>query len=249
MYHKLKTKAFFPHPIALAFAVVSMQAAGQEEGPPTLEEILVTAQKRVESLQEVPISVSAVTGDKLNNSGVENLEDLTALMPNIHFNQSGFSTQVRVRGIGSDNSQGFEQSVGMYIDDIYYGRAQLFRTPMMDMERAELLRGPQSTLFGKNTVAGALNLSTARPTSDFTGRLSASYSEEFGEQEVNGMLSGPVTEELRARLAVRDYHNDGYMYNTTLRRQEPVTDESAARLSLEYLPTDQLSFFLKEVGS
>ena len=160
---------------ACAYALVPSAYAQVEVEAPRLEELIVTSQKRVESLQDVPISVATLDGSKLAEASIENLEDLTAYLPNIHFTESGFSTQVRVRGIGSDNSQGFEQSVGMYIDGIYYGRAQLFRTPMMDMERAELLRGPQSTLFGKNSVSGALNLSTAKPTDELEAKLSYSH--------------------------------------------------------------------------
>ena len=247
MRSSAKTTGFYRTPltlaIALSFSCLSLPLMAQTA--PVLEEVLVTAQKRVETLQEVPISVSALTGDKLEQAGVENLEDLTAHLPNIHFTETGFSTQVRVRGIGSDNSQGFEQSVGMYIDGIYYGRAQLFRTPMMDMERAELLRGPQSTLFGKNSIAGALNLTTARPTDELEGRLAVSRSDNFGEQEISGVISGPLGDQFRARLAIREYEDEGYMYNAFLRSDQPQSDESSVRLSVDWTATDDLSFYLK----
>lgn len=218
----------------------------QPEAPSsTLEEIIVTSQKRAESLQEVPISVVALSGNKIAEAGIENLEDLTVYMPNIHFTETGFSTQVRVRGIGSGNSQGFEQSVGMYIDGIYYGRAQLFRTPFMDMERAELLRGPQTILFGKNSIAGALNLTTAKPTDYFTGALTASQEFETDQTEVNGFISGPITETLRGRLAVRQYEEDGYITNTYKNQEEPQTEEESVRVSLDWSPIDDLSFYLK----
>ncbi|WP_085978717.1 TonB-dependent receptor plug domain-containing protein [Saccharophagus degradans] len=113
------------------YATTSFAQAPSEGGTKRLEEVLVTAQKRIESIQDVPLSVTAVSGDKLNDSGIENIEDLTVMLPNIHFTETGISTQVRVRGVGSDNSQGFEQSVGMYVDGIYYGRAQLFRSPII----------------------------------------------------------------------------------------------------------------------
>lgn len=215
--------------------------------PVRLEEIIVTSQKIAENLQDVPISVATVTGEKLADAGVENLEDLTAYLPNIHFTETGISTQVRVRGIGSDNSQGFEQSVGMYIDGIYYGRAQLFRSPMMDLERAELLRGPQSTLFGKNSIAGALNLTTAQPTEEFEAKLSSSYEFEHEQTEVNGMVSGPITDTLRARVAVRTYEDLGYMDNTYESKlaTEPYADETAARIIFDWTPSDTLQFNLK----
>lgn len=220
-------------------------AQSNTSSSPKLEEIIVTAQKRVENLQEVPLSVSAVSGDKIEKAGIENLEDLTAYLPNIHFTETGISTQVRVRGIGTDNSQGFEQSVGMYVDGIYFGRAQLFRAPMMDMSRAELLRGPQTTLFGKNSIAGALNLTTARPTNELEGRVSFSHEIEQNQDELNGVISGPLSETVNARLAVRAYTEDGYMDNSYLDIRESGTDEESVRLSLDWQATDKLSVFFK----
>lgn len=239
--HPRFTSLLLPSVVAIS---VTNIAVAQDSGP-RLEEVIVTAQKRAESLQDVPISVAAVTGEKLEDAGIETLEDLTVQIPNIHFTETGFSTQVRVRGIGSDNSQGFEQSVGMYIDGIYHGRAQLFRTPMMDLERAEVLRGPQSTLFGKNSIAGALNLTTARPTEELEGRISFAYEPEYGGQELNAVVSGPLTDSLRARVAIREFQEDGYFRNTFKNTDEPESDESAYRLSLEWDATDSLVLFLK----
>lgn len=256
----LPTHRFALKPLSLAVSLVashaSMFAFAQEaETPPErlepeamdlrLEEVIVTSQKIAENIQDVPISVAAVNAEKLADAGIENLEDLTAYLPNIHFTESGFSTQVRVRGIGSDNSQGFEQSVGMYIDGIYYGRAQLFRTPMMDMQRAELLRGPQSTLFGKNSVSGALNLTTATPTEELEAKFSVSQEFEHNQSEVNGMVSGPLSDTLRARFAFRTYAEDGYYENTFKSVDEADTEENAYRLSFEFTPTDDLSFLFK----
>lgn len=220
-------------------------AYAQDDDVLELEEIVVTAQKRQESLQDVPISVAAVSAERLEETGVDDIEGLTTLMPNIHFTQTGISTQVRVRGIGSDNSQGFEQSVGMYVDGIYYGRAQLFRVPMMDMERAELLRGPQGTLFGKNSIAGALNLTTAKPTDELMGRFSVSHEFEHNQNEFNGVISGPLTDELLGRLAVRTYDEDGYVYNSFLDRGEGEQQNFSIRGTLDYAASDQLSFSLK----
>lgn len=244
-----RTTTFTPKVLSLAIGVICAQSAlptfAQDDNNVRLEEVIVTAQKRAENIQDVPISVAAVTGEKLADAGIENLEDLTAYLPNIHFTESGFSTQVRVRGIGSDNSQGFEQSVGMYIDGIYHGRAQLFRTPMMDMARAELLRGPQSTLFGKNSVSGALNLTTAAPTEEFEARLTGSYEFEHEQEEINGVISGPISDELRGRIAFRTYEEQGYYYNSFKDVDEPDTEESAVRVSLDWTPTENLSFLLK----
>ncbi|SMF54369.1 Outer membrane receptor proteins, mostly Fe transport [Alteromonadaceae bacterium Bs31] len=232
-------------PLALAIAIICTQASITAAEAGKLEEIIVTSQKRAENLQQVPLSVATISGDKLDKSGIANLNDLTAHMPNIHFTETGLSTQVRVRGIGSDNSQGFEQSVGMYVDGIHYGRAQLFRAPMMDMERAELLRGPQSTLFGKNSIAGALNLTTARPTTDPEARLALSQELEFNTTEVNAMFSGPLAESAQARLALRRVSDDGYVVNSYLGKDHPEREETSVRLSFAWQPTDKLEMFIK----
>ena len=121
---------------------------------PVLTEILVTAQKREESLSDVPISVNVISAEVIEAGNINKIADLTEYVPNLTMTETGISTQMYIRGIGSGNNQGFEQSVGQYVDGVYYGRQQLIRAPFFDLERAEVLRGPQSVLFGKNTIAG-----------------------------------------------------------------------------------------------
>ncbi len=231
---------------------LSTTASGQDQENNNnlrLEEIIITAQKRAESMQDVPVSVTSLTADKIEKAGIENIEDLTGFLTNIHFTQTGFSTQIRVRGIGSDNSQGFEQSVGMYVDGIYYGRAQLYRAPMMDLENAELLRGPQGTLLGKNSAAGALILNSAKPTDEFEGHVSLSNEFEFDGTEISGVLSGPLSDSVNARLALRSFEDDGYSYNEFRQRSEPQTDEKAIRISLDWQANEDLDFLLKVENS
>ena len=232
--------------ICTSFLLNASYSKGQENDTALrLEEIIITAQKRAESMQDVPVSVASLTADKIEKAGIENLEDLTGFLTNIHFTQTGFSTQVRVRGIGSDNSQGFEQSVGMYIDGVYYGRAQLFRAPLMDIESAELLRGPQGTLLGKNSAAGALIINSAKPTDEFEGYLSLSRELEFDSNELSGVLSGPLSDSLKARLAVRRSEENGYFFNEFKQTDEPEVDETAVRLTLDWQANDNLDFLLK----
>jgi outer membrane receptor protein involved in Fe transport len=230
--------------VAISLLCASGAAFAQTNEPKILEEVLVTSQKRVQTLQEVPISVAAITGDKIERMGVENLEDLTAYVPNIHFTETGLSTQMRIRGIGSDNSQGFEQSVGVYKDGIYHSRAQLFRAPMFDVERVEVMRGPQGTLFGKNSIAGAVDIITAKPTDEFEGRISGSYETEFKTKELNGFVSGPLSETVNGRLAVRYYDDPGYMVNTFKNSDEPETEEQSIRGSLAWEASDNLDVLL-----
>lgn len=209
-----------------------------------LEEVIVTSMKREKSIMDVPISVAAVTGEKMEKAGIENIEDLTAYVPNLHLTETGLSTQLRIRGVGSDNSQGFEQSVGVYMDGVYRGRAQLLRAPIFDVERIEVMRGPQNTLFGKNSVAGAIDVISAKPSDEFSGKLTASYESEFGTQELSGYLTGGLTDTLSARLAFRQYDDPGYMENTYKGTDEPDSEESAIRASLAWAPSDAFNLTL-----
>ncbi|MCW8832547.1 MAG: TonB-dependent receptor, partial [Colwellia sp.] len=210
-----------------------------------LEVIQVTAQKRSADAQKTPISLNVLGAEDLKEKGIEKIDDLQYSVPNLHMTESGISTQIYIRGIGTGNNQGFEQSVGQYIDGIHYGRQQLLRMPFLDLERVEVLKGPQSILFGKNSVAGALNLSSAKPTQDFNAHFDASYQPEFGATELNGMISGGLTETLSARIAVRDYQEDGYIENTTKQRDETEREEQAYRLSLLWEPSEDMNFLLK----
>lgn len=210
-----------------------------------LPEIIVTAQKREESLADVPISLNVISEEVLENGNINKIADISEYVPNLSMTETGVSTQMYVRGIGSGNNQGFEQSVGQYVDGIYYGRQQLIRAPFFDLERVEVLRGPQSTLFGKNTIAGALNLSTARPTEETEVAISGLYEFESNQTELNAVFSGALTDDVRARLALRGYTEDGYINNTFRSMQEAERDEQSARLSLEWDASDVLSFGLK----
>ena len=116
---------------------------------PVLEEVIVTAQQRAQSLQDVPVSVVAIDAEKISDAGIVNLQGLSEYIPNFSINNTGISTTVTMRGISSGINAGFEQSVGMYNDSVFYGRDRLARIPMVDMERVEILRGPQGILFGK----------------------------------------------------------------------------------------------------
>lgn len=234
------------HLMALAISAALLPSAANLQAQTLeLEEIIVTAQMREQSLQDVPISVSAVSGDKLKDAGIEKIDDLVSFVPNIHLTESGLSTQLRIRGIGSDNNQGFEQSVGLYMDGVSYGRQQLIRAPFLDLERVEVLRGPQSILFGKNSIAGALNMMSAKPTDELEGYISGTYEPDINQREVTAVISGPLSENVSARLAYRSYQEDGYIENTILDRDEPNRDEDALRLTVDWEVNDELKLTFK----
>lgn len=214
-----------------------------------LDQIVVTAQSREQGLQDTPISITAVPAKKLADTGVQKAQDLQFLVPNFTMTETGIATNVFIRGIGSGINQAFEQSVATYVDGVHYPRAQQTRAPFLDLERVEVLRGPQSILFGKNAVAGALNITTAKPTSELEGYLSGSY--EFLDEEyvIEGAVSGPITERLRGRVAGRYRDAEGYVENLTLGRSEPQREDWMVRGQLEYDVSDDFTVSAKaEVG-
>ena len=206
----------------------------EERSGPQLTEIVVTARKVTESIQDAPLSVVVLDGEKMLSAGITKVEELVSYVPNITMSETGIGTNLYVRGIGSGINQGFEQSVGLYIDGIYYGRGQLTRAPFLDLAQAEVLRGPQATLLGNNSIAGALNLTTAKPTDIFESSINGLYEPDHNEQEITGVVSGPLTEQLAARLAVRYKTIDGYIDNVTLNRDEPNREETSGRLTLAW---------------
>lgn len=235
---------------ALSVAVVSSPyAIANEVESFALEEIIVTAQKRAQSLQDVPISVSAMGGDKMSEAGIESLSDLSAYVPNLRVIDGGLTPQLFIRGIGSGSNQGFEQSVGIYTDGVYAGRSLQSRAGFMDLERVEVLRGPQSILFGQSSIAGAVSLISAKPTDEFEGMVSLGHVPEFDETEVNAYISGPLTDSVRARLALRERQEGGFVDNKLRNEDAPELDEQAARLTLDWAVGDLLATFKAEVSS
>jgi len=216
---------------------------------PALEEVLVTATLRTESLQDVPVSVNAMAGEKMQEAGIDKIEDLQAYVPNLSMSETGIGTNIYIRGIGSGINPGFEQSVGMYFDGVSYSRAQLTRAPFLDLARVEVLRGPQNILYGKNSIAGALSLVSARPGQEQEGMVSALYEPDHDEKIVDFMMSGPITDTLGARVAIRKREFGGYIENLTLNRDEPQRDESTIRAILDWDATPDLTAMLKlELG-
>ncbi len=182
----------------------------------------------------MPISIAAVTGDTLENRSIDDLSSLSQSMPNVTINENQIDSTISVRGVTTGNNKGFEQSVAMYFDGISYGRSQLIRTPLVDLERVEVLRGPQPTLFGKNAIAGAISVISAKPTKEFEGKISVSYEMNHEEPQLLGVLSGPLSDTLSARLTVSHRQLDGWIVNTHLNRKEPQRDEDYLRAQLAW---------------
>jgi outer membrane receptor protein involved in Fe transport len=211
-------------------SVIAFSAAGAyaQDDSGVFEEILVTAQKRQQTLQDVPISVAVIGGERLDEIGIDNLDDLAPYVPNFSKGESGAAAIIRIRGIATGSNPAFEQSVVTYLDDVSMSRSPLARMPFMDLERVEVLRGPQNVLFGKNAIAGAISMVSAKPTDEFEGNFSLRYEPDFEDLQATAVLSGPMSDSLRGRLAVRYADYGGYFEkysNETGNDQEFIRDE------------------------
>ena len=212
-------------------------------GRRVIEEIVVTAQKTEQSLRDVPMSVSALGGEQLEDAAVTDPTELVQYTPNVKIS-AGWSaiTTVTIRGFGSPPfGRGIEPSVGIVIDDVFYGRSSFIGDGIFDLERVEVLRGPQGTLFGKNTAAGLMNFTTREPSLDgMEQALTAGLSSHDG-QRLNGALSLPIKAgAMAARVAFRAQRLNSGIHNTTRDAKEGVR-ELAARLKFRWLPSDTLS--------
>lgn len=249
----MNTKLALLGSVALALSATSAfcQEAPKTDPEPVsnLDEIVVTAQARSQNLNDVPVSVSVVSGTQLQSQNLQKLEDIQHLVPNFTMTEVGITTSVFIRGIGSGENQGFEQSVGLYIDGVHYGRAKQTQAPFLDIGRVEVLRGPQSILFGKNSVAGALSITTARPTDTLTASLNTSYEFDAKDFISEGYVSGPLSERIRGRLAARYRKSDGFDFNARTDEKNPRLDELAVRGTLEVdLTSNLLATFKAEVS-
>lgn len=234
--------------LATTVATLAAGALALPATAATLEEVVVTATKRAESLQDVSISMLAVSGETIREESITKMEDLTNSMPAVTVTSNPIGNFIFIRGIGSSTNQGIEQSVSMFHDSIYMGRHQLTRAPFMDIERVEVLRGPQSILFGKNTIGGALHVIAAKPTQENEALVSVMAGQD-GEQEVNLMVSGGLTDTLSGRIAYRDYQYDGFMENLATGNNEAGSDDWTARGTLVWDVSEQTTVTFKHEAS
>jgi outer membrane receptor protein involved in Fe transport len=193
---------------AILFAQVAAGVAHAQTAP--LEEVVVTAQKRAGNLQDTPIAISAVTGDAIEKLNIDDIGAIAAANPSLVYSEAGGEAQLYIRGIGSNIfNVGADQSVATHIDGVYTGRANMGLTQFLDIDRVEILRGPQGTLYGRNATGGAINIISRAPTDEFEGYVSGLVG-SFDRIDVRGAVSGPITENLSGRLAVRRLKDDGY---------------------------------------
>lgn len=222
----------------------SARAEVMQHGP-AIEEIVVTAEKREESINSVPIAISAFTGSDLQQLGVTDTRDLGKLVPGFTAADSGFSTPVyTLRGVGfNDFSYSATSTVGVYEDEVSLPYSVMTKGANFDLQRVEVLKGPQGTLYGRNTTGGTINYIANKPTPDFRIGGQVGYS-RFDTLDADLYISGPLTETLKGRLAATTTQsNDGWQIsNTRPNDRLGKKNKSAVRAALEWQPRDDLSF-------
>jgi len=252
MDQRLFVNQSLTYKIALLFITCTLPvtAVAQNDGEEgyqgkTLEEVIVTAQKREESLSEVPLSISVIDGMTIEKESIQSFAELDERVPNFFVARSPGADAIFIRGLGAGSgSPTLEQSVVMFVDEIYGGNARQFQTPWLDMARVEVLRGPQGTLVGKNTSAGAVRVISRRPTDEFEANATAEYDFELDGPTVFGVLSGPLSESFGLRGAVKYRDVDGYVFNSLTNADEPGTKDLAGRL-VGTFEADNLSIMAK----
>jgi len=231
----------------LALACAAFMTTGASGAYAQLEEVVVTATKREESLKDVAMSVEVVSGDELMAAGITNFAALSDQIPNFFVGDGVVTTNVSMRGTGSGGDRSFEQSVGMFIDNIYMPRSRQYRSPFFDADRVEVLRGPQAVLFGLNSTAGAVAIHTARtrPGDDMTADVTLGYETQFEGTRATVVLGGSPTDTLGVRFAAEYSDSDGFYKNTFTGQEEGDREANLYRISVVWAPSDQFEVDVK----
>jgi len=236
-----------------------------------LGDIIVTARKRQETAQDVPVAVTAISAEQIANRDVTSVEKITAIAPQFSVGRAsnGSGAQLTLRGIGSSSTSiGIEQSVAVVVDGAYYGQGRVIQEGFFDLARVEVLKGPQALFFGKNATAGVISITTADPTAKPEFMIKGGYEFKSQQYRVEGYASMPLTDTLGVRLAARYTKMDGGYYRNEAdtinyteldsatgnftthtaepaKRKAPGEEEFLARATLKWEPTDRLTVNLK----
>lgn len=218
-----------------------------ERSAANLGEVVVTSRRRRELLQEVPIPVSVVSGALAEESGAFNVNRLKEMVPTVQlYSSNPRNTGLSIRGLGTTfglTNDGIDPGVGFYVDGVYYARTAATTLDFIDVEQIEVLRGPQGTLFGKNTVAGAFNVTTRKPTFTPEGRAELSYG-NYGFIQAKASISGPLGEHWAARVSFSGTQRDGLLYNVATQKRVNDLNNLGFRGQLLYEPSDNLQILL-----
>jgi iron complex outermembrane recepter protein len=236
-----------PAPAFAADQAAQTAAAGNGDDAASDADIVVTARRRAETAQDVPLAISVVAGEQIDNTGSFNVGRLQQLTPTLQYYSSNpRNTSLSIRGIGAPfglTNDGFEQGVGIYVDDIYYSRVASATFDFLDVAQIEVLRGPQGTLYGKNTTAGAINISSRQPTFNFEGRVEATVG-NYGFKQAKAAISGPLSNTVAARMAISSTSRRGLIFNVRSGNWINEQDNIGLRGQLLWRPTETLDVTL-----
>ena len=231
-------------------AVLAAEEQGPDASSATRESgdvIIVTARRRQETAQSVPLAISVIRGDSIEATGNFNVVKLQSLAPTLQvYTSNPRNTAVNIRGLGVPfglTSDGFEQGVGIYVDDVYNARVAAATFDFLDVEQVEVLRGPQGTLYGKNTTAGAINITTNQPTFDFEARAELTLG-NLDFTQAKAAVSGPLSSKVAVRLAGAFTSRRGTIYNVTTDRYINEQDNKGLRAQLLFEASENLSITL-----
>ncbi|MFD1218296.1 MULTISPECIES: TonB-dependent receptor [Microbulbifer] len=227
----MKASRFLPHALAAAVAAPITPLALAAE----LEEVTVTAQKRSQRLTEVPIAITSFGAENIEETGIRQLREVAEFIPNLSISSGkDFDSTVSIRGVGANSRNiGFDTRVGVYLDGVYLGQSPALNQELLDLERIEVLRGPQGTLFGKNTVAGAINLISRQPGNTLEGGINIEYG-NFNTRQMSASLSAPLSDSLFAKVALSSQQRDGIQDNLLTGNALNEQDGDAYRAQLVY---------------
>jgi iron complex outermembrane receptor protein len=230
---------------------ISSNAGGGSASPPAappssnggLEEIVVTAQRRSENVQTVPIAVTVLTADALESKRVETTDDLNLLVPGLNVSRATSTGVTYIRGVGTNTvNPGVEPPIAFYTDGVYAAGAYSDIASFSNLDHIEVLKGPQGTLFGRNSMGGLINIITKDPSEEFSGHITGGYG-NYDTGEGNLYLTGPVAQGLAADISLYGIdQGDGWGTNLTTGRQVNYRDEAAARTKWQYKPSDNTTF-------
>ncbi len=225
-------------------------ASAQEAQPASSEEsegvaeVIVTATKRAQNLQEASLAVTAVGSDRLAAAQVNSIQDLQTIVPSVNFGSDFNQAKIFIRGVGANTSTtGNSTAVALHVDGAVVARAEAQLTSLFDLERVEVLRGPQGTLYGRNATGGSINLISAKPTRELSGYARLTFG-NYDARMTEAALSGPVTDKLLVRLAVKDEDRGGFGTNPVTGQDVDDLNRSMARLHIQYDFTDAASLLL-----
>lgn len=236
---------------ALAAPATSLaQDAAAEDLDPGLEQIVVTAQRRTQSLQDVPVSIGVMSGDEIQRQGFRNLDEMADFTPSVSVDAADTLGQSRkIRGFGTTgNALTLEQSVPIFVDGIHYGRPSQVKSGFMDVERVEILKGPQPLYFGMNAIAGAISIVSRAPTPEWEGYVDVEAGNHSNIQW-EAAVGGPLTDTLGIRLAGIYEDDPGFLKDVVTGAKLPGYKNKGGRITLQWEPTDKFDATFKFEGS